>query len=97
MDLEIIILSEQSQMEKANIMISLTCGILKKKKKIQMNLFAEQKRTQRLCEQTMVPEEDRCQERWTEGLGPSQAHCGTWNGWPTGTCCTAQGTLLNIL
>ena len=45
MDPEIIILSEVSQTEKDKYhMISLTCGILKKKKKkIQMNLFVKQK------------------------------------------------------
>ena len=46
MDLEIIILSEVSQTEKDNYhMILLICGILKKKKKTQMNLFPNQKQT----------------------------------------------------
>ena len=34
---------------------------------------------------------------WTGDLGLAYAHCGTWNGWPVGTCCVAQGTLPNIL
>ena len=41
MDLDVIILSEVSQTEKEKYMISLTCGIFKKK--IQMNLFTKQK------------------------------------------------------
>ena len=42
MDLEIIILSEVSQTEKGKYhMVSLICGILKKK--IQMNLYTKQK------------------------------------------------------
>ena len=49
MDLEIIILSEVSQ-RKTNI-ISLVCGILKKKK-IQMNLFTKQKQTHRFPKQS---------------------------------------------
>ena len=40
MDLEISILSEVSQTEKDKYMISLLCGILKKK--IQMNFFPKQ-------------------------------------------------------
>ena len=49
MDLEIIILlSEVSQREEEKYhMISLICGILKKKR-IQMNLFTKQKQTHRL-------------------------------------------------
>ena len=31
------------------------------------------------------------------GLGLTYAHCSIWNEWPTGTYCTAQGTLPNIL
>ena len=48
MDLEMIILSEVSHTVKdKHHMISIVCGILKKKR-IQMNLFAEQKQTHRL-------------------------------------------------
>ena len=46
MDLEVIILIEVSQTEKDNHIISLTWGILKKKKRereIQMNIFTIQK------------------------------------------------------
>ena len=51
MDLEIVIQSEVSQTEKEKYrMISPTCGILKKKKKIKMNLFTKQKQTHRLRE-----------------------------------------------
>ena len=28
-------------------------------------------------------------EGWTGGLGLAHADGGTWNDWPTGTCCTA--------
>ena len=53
MDLEIIILSEVSQAEKDKYhMISLIYGILKKKKKIQLNLFTKQKQTHRHRKQT---------------------------------------------
>ena len=48
MDLQIIILGEISQTEKdKHHTISLICGIWRKKK-MQMNLFAEQKQTHRL-------------------------------------------------
>ena len=44
MDLEIIILSEESQIEKGKYhMISLTCGILKEKKKTQLTYFQNRK------------------------------------------------------
>ena len=44
MDLEIIILSEVSQTEKNKFqVVSLTCGIYKEKKKIEMNLYTKQK------------------------------------------------------
>ena len=36
-------------------------------------------------------------EGWTGVWGLAYAHSGTWNGWPTGTCCRDQETLLNIL
>ena len=42
LDLETVILSEVRQTEKHKYVISLTCGI-GKKKKIQMNLFTKQK------------------------------------------------------
>ena len=52
-DLEIVILSEVTQMEKDKYrMISLICRILKKM--IQMNLFTKQKQTHRLREELMV-------------------------------------------
>ena len=52
-DLEITILSEVSQTEVEKYhMILLICRILKKKKKLQMNLFASQKQAHRLREQT---------------------------------------------
>ena len=48
-DLDIIILSEVGQtMKDKHHMISLICGIFKKKKKVPMNLFAKQKQTHRL-------------------------------------------------
>ena len=31
------------------------------------------------------------------GFGIAYAHGGVLNDWPKGTCCIAQGTLLNIL
>ena len=34
---------------------------------------------------------------WPRGLELAHTECSTWNDWPTGTCCTAQGTLPNIL
>ena len=52
MDLEIIILSELSPTEKDKSHTSLICGILKKKKKIQMNLLTQQKQTHRHRKQT---------------------------------------------
>ena len=59
MDLENIILSEVRQWEtNKHHMISLIYGILKKKKRIQMNLCAEQKQTHRPWKQTMVTKED---------------------------------------
>ena len=52
MDLEIVILSEVSQTGKEKYhMVSLICGI-QKKKKIQMNLFTKQKETHRLRQRT---------------------------------------------
>ena len=53
MGLATIILSEVSQTEKDKYhMISLICGILQKKKKIQMNLFAKEKEIHRHRKQT---------------------------------------------
>ena len=46
MDLEIVKLSEVSQTEKDKSMISLTCGIFKKKM-VQINLFTKQKQSHR--------------------------------------------------
>ena len=52
MDLEIVILSEVSQTEKDNYhMISLICGILKKKM-VQVNLFTKKKWSHRCKKQT---------------------------------------------
>ena len=56
MDLEIIILSEVSQAEKAKSHISLNMQNLKRNV-IQMNLFTKQKQTHRLREQTWLLKE----------------------------------------
>ena len=37
------------------------------------------------------------EEGWIRSLRMACAHFCVWNGWSTGTSCTAQGTLLNIL
>ena len=48
MDLEITTVSEINQTENGkHLMIPLICGIFKEKKKIQMNIFTNQKQTQR--------------------------------------------------
>ena len=97
MDLEIIILSEVSQtVNHKHHMVSLVCGILKKKKRIQMNLFAEQKETDRLWK-TWLPKETGLGGSGLGGLGLTYVPSGIWNDWPPGTCCIAQSTLLNIL
>ena len=74
-------------------MISIVHGILKKKM-IQMNLFTKQKQTHRHRKQTMATKGDRvCGGAWTGCLGLAYANC-IWNGWSTGNCYIAQGTLI---
>jgi len=36
-------------------------------------------------------------EGWTGEFGLAYTQCGIWNDKPMGTCCIAEGTLLNIL
>ena len=92
MDLEII-LSEINQTVKDKYhMISLICGLFLKR--IQMNLFAEQKQTD--FEKLIVIKGDRWRW-WTGGLKQAYAHGCIQNDWPTGTCPIAQSTLPNIL
>ena len=72
MQLEIIILSEVSQKEKDKYhMISLTCGILKKKR-LQMNLCTKQKQANR--EQTYGYQGGGRKEE-IGSLGPTHIHC----------------------
>ena len=69
MDLEIITLSEVSHRDKDKYhMISLICGILKKK--IQMNLFTKQKQTHRHRKQT---------QGYQRGKGWGQDKLGVWD------------------
>ena len=72
-------------------MISLMCGIYKKSKMTQMNLFAKQKETQMSKTNLWLP------KGRIGSLGLAYANYGIWNGWSTGTCCIAQGTPPNIL
>ena len=88
MDLEIIILNEVSQTVKDNHLTSLICRILKR---IQRNLFSEQKQTTNF--ENKLSRGDSCGEGWTGGLGLAYAHCGIWNIWPMRICYIAQRTL----
>ena len=45
----------------------------------------------------MVNKGDRLGEGWIGVLRLTHAHCGIWSDCPTGTCCTAQRNLPNIL
>ena len=46
----------------------------------------------------MVTKEDTWWEKGrTRDLDLAYVHCGTWNDWPTGMCCIAQGTPPNIM
>ena len=62
-----------------------------------MNLSTEQKQTHRHREQTCGCQGEGGGEGWTGGLGLEYTQCVLWDGWPKGTCCTAQGILPNIL
>ena len=76
---------------------------LKKKKRIKMNLFAEQKQTHGFWKQTYGYQRGMVRVRGVvqrDGLGVFDwpcAHCSMWNDWPTGNCRMAQGKLPNIL
>ena len=65
-------------------------------KRIQMNLFAEQRITD-FENKLIVIKEDRMKGDGLGVWGLAYAHYGVWNDWPTGTCCIAQRTLPNIL
>ena len=83
-------------MKNKHNIIPLICGIQKKDTN---ELTAEQEQTHRLWKQTCGYHSGKMGVSggmdW--GLGLAYAHCGKRNDWPTGTCSTEQGTLLNIL
>ena len=97
MDLEIIIPSEVGQW-KTNIIWNHL--YVEPKKRVRMNLFVEQKQTHRHWKETYGYQRQQVWGGRRDGLGSlglAYAHWGIWNDYPTGTCCIAQGTLLNIL
>ena len=78
-------------------MISPICRILKKKG-YKWTYLQNRNRLTNFEHELVVTKGDRFREKGlTWGWGLAYAHCGIWNDWPTGTCCIAQGTLLNIL
>ena len=94
MDLDIIRLSEVSQTKTNIIWYHL---FVESNKRIQMNLFAEQKQTHRFWKQTYGYQRGQVmEEEWTGSLGLAYARWGMWNDWPMGTCCVVQ-RIPNIL
>ena len=62
-----------------------------------MNLFTKENQTYRLQKQIYGYRSRKVGEGQMGSLGLESAHYCMWNGWSTGTCCVAQGILLNIL
>ena len=88
MDLETIILSEVSQMEKDEChMRSLTCEI--QKKDPNEIICITETDSQTLKTNSWLQKKSSTGEGWTGGLGLAYVHCGICNGWPRGTYCIA--------
>ena len=95
-ELEVIVLSAASQTERKTS-FSITYMKNLKKKRIQINLFAEQKQTPRFENKFMVIKRARFWGRMDCGLGLAHAHCGLCDGWPMGAYYIEQKTLTNIM
>ena len=78
-------------------MLSLICGILKKKKKGYKWTYVQNGNRLTDWKQTYGYQRVQVGGGWTGDLGLAYSHWGRWNDWPMGTCCIAQGTLPNIL
>ena len=93
MDLEIIILSEVSQVEKDKYEITNIQNLIKNDTK--EHIYKTKTDLQTWKPNLRLPKRKGKGEEWIRGLGLYFI----WNGMEclTGTCCKAQATLLNIL